>query len=173
MKVIVLNSWNEFDARLRTEMKYNKLAVVRDFKRSIVGPDFKEIDLVKRALLTGTDRGPDASMWNAPGLDHDHDAERTGKKPNEIFYGSRLDLSDQQTKVLLPDGQGGGSYGIADVTKGIDGGPAGDLDHTDAILIYDPRKVIHKMVNEYWFKGDPQDSALCLFQIKDSAPDNG
>src|SRR5450631_2080428 len=108
MKVIVLNSWNEFDARLRTEMKNNKLAVVRNFKRSIVGPDFKEIDLVKRALLTGTDRGPDASMWSAPGFDHDHDAEPTGKKPNEIFYGSRLDLSDQQTKVLLPDGQGGG-----------------------------------------------------------------
>jgi len=167
MQEIVLNDWSEFDAKLRAAMKHRKLAIVRNFNISTVDPNGNEIDLIDRVRKTGTDRGTDANMWNAPGFDYDHDALPAGKAPNEIFYASRVDLESSPTKVLTPDGLGGGEYKVIDVTKGQNGGPEGDLGASDAIVVYDPRKVEHKTVNEYWFKGPPLEAALFLFRLRD------
>ncbi len=163
MKEIILDSWEEFDERLRAEMGTKKLAVVRNFMRNGFDKKGNEIDLYARARKSGTDRGPTSDVWAAPGFDYEGPSI---KKPNEIFYANRVDLSGVQTKVLIPDGQGSGDYEIADVTKGSDGGEKGALECESAVIVYDPRKVEHKTVNEYWFKGDPLYAALFLFRLK-------
>lgn len=153
MKQVHLESWDEFEASLRTEVAQlgdGDFVVARNFMKVTFTPDGEEQDRLQVAIDTGTDRDTESNFWNADGFDHEHDLNPAGKAPNEIIYAFTLDLS--KTPYLVVDAA---AQKVFDITA--------DLTEHDALIVYDASLLDRKSMNEYWFNGDPREAALVLF----------
>lgn len=165
MKEIKLQAWNEFEAALRAETELNNV-LVRNFALITFDDIFTdpiEIDTLAVVRSTGTDRRENASMWNAPGFDYDHELKPAGRKPNEIIYAFLVDLTQKPYLVSVGDGNGNASFQVLDLTD--------HLTEHDGIIVYDPDKLFRAAPNEYWFLFDPLEAALLLFTLSSNSED--
>jgi hypothetical protein len=165
VKEIKLKSWSDFESALRAKTKRSPL-LVRNFMRvtfdNVCTDDAVEVDNLEVVRRTGTDRRETSSMWNAPGLDFDHDLVPSGKKPNEIIYAFLIDLKPKPYLVSAPDDdQGNFSFQALDLTEGL-------TEH-NAIVVYDYTldKFERVATNEYWFRCNPLEAARFLFTLDD------
>lgn len=147
MKIIHLESWENFEASLRAEapqLGHCDLVVARNFMKVTFSPDGDEQDRLQIAIDTGTDRDAESQFSNAAGFDHEHDINPVGKAPNQIIYAFTLDLSKNPYLVVyaaVPE--------EFDITT--------ELTEHNALIVYDASMLDRRSMNEYWFKGDPQD----------------
>lgn len=157
-----LDEWSQFEATVRRELGDREL-VVRNFDLATFdGIETKnpvEVDSLEVVRRTGTDRRPNADVWNATGFDHDHDLQPTGKMPNEVTYAFWVDFRCTPYKASEAQGDGTALMKTYDITR--------ELDETHGIVIYDPAHLSRKSANEYWFLTTALDAVLLVLTIRE------
>ena len=151
-----MTAWEEFSDCLRTELAcigHEGLVLVRNFDRITFSNEHEEVDRLKIAIETGTDRDSISSFWNAEGHDHEHDLVPRGKNPEEIIYAYVVDAFPDPYLVHIGD-----TPEQFDVTEGLN-------EHV-AILVYNPDGLERKSKNEHWFIRDPRESLLMIFTVQ-------
>lgn len=159
IKVITIPDWTDFEDVVRQETKL-QLLVARNFMKTtfedLMG-SCKEINSLQITIQKGTDRTSTSEFWNADNFDHDHENNPMGKSPEDIIYGSLIDMTFNPYHASVPDGNGGHSLSEIDITTG--------LTDQDAITIYDFTKLKRVSPNEYWFQKDALEAALFIITI--------
>jgi hypothetical protein len=119
-----------------------------------------DVDRLKVALTTGSDRDKHSPFWNEWEHDFPHDARPVGKGPTEIIYAYTVDASEAPYKVRhfrADDLDSPTVISADDLTRA--------LGEEHGILVYDRAKLKHVAPNEYWFEGDPLEALMMVFRI--------
>ena len=158
-KPIDVDDWADFEQMLRDELARLQFAgpvLLRNFDLETATLDrgtmvqTGTVDRHDLVLKTGTDRDDTSPFWNAPGFDHDHDLNPSGKTPKDIIYAYPVDLRSRPylTQVC-------GKWEQLDLTL--------NLEDQCGIAVYDASKLKRASHNEHWFTADPCEALLAVF----------
>ena len=162
MKEISIPNWRDCDltALLYSEIGQYEFVVIRTFGRTTfdnieTDGNANEIDSLDVFRRTGTDRRENAHVWNVPEFDYEHDVHPSDKRPNEIFYGSLVNMQARPYRATVANTNAEGEWvPIEEIVE--------TLTDEDAMGVYDYRMLKRVTVNEYWFKTTALDAALLL-----------
>lgn len=146
-KHVVIDSWDDFEANLRAELR------AINFPRLILFRNFSA-ERIEIAMSSGTDRDADSQFWNVDGFDA---GSNDGMEPTDAIYAHRVNWNSDPFTVLNL-----GEEYTEDVFDLTD-----NLTEHDAVAIYDAAGLNRVAINEHHFTTAPLSALLFVYSLSD------